>query len=302
VGSKPGTDSVAEALEITPDTMLARFRRAAPELAEQAARVALDAAQLQPTQIDALLIATCTGYLCPGLTSYVSERLGLRGAATLLDLVGLGCGAAIPALRQAVALVRAGEAEHALIVCAEVCSAAAYFDDDPGVLISACLFGDGAAAVIVSREPRAEGRRVRWVATSSVTKPELRDKLRFEHRNGLLRNILAPEVPLLAAQAAREVFDQTMTSLGNTAPRTIDTWLWHAGGRDVIRALAEEFELDADDVRFTTEVLRRYGNMSSPSCLFALRDALAAGTPGGAWWLASFGAGFSSHGALLEVE
>src|SRR6187455_3406169 len=95
-------DSVAEALDIGPDTMIARFRRAAPELAEEAARAALAAAQLQPAQIDTLIIATCTGYLCPGLTSYVSERLALRTTTTLLDLVGLGCGAAIPALRQAV--------------------------------------------------------------------------------------------------------------------------------------------------------------------------------------------------------
>src|SRR5207248_1738973 len=141
---------------------------------------------------------TCTGYLCPGLTSYVSERLGLRMDVFALDLVGQGCGAALPNLRTADALLAAGRANRVLSVCVEVCSAAFFLDDDPGVLISACLFGDGAGAAVLSNEPNREQRRVEWKFGSSNLVPGKRDTLRFGHQNGMLRNILLPQVPKIA--------------------------------------------------------------------------------------------------------
>src|SRR5262245_25443704 len=89
-------DPLSEAFDLTPDALHTRFARHAPALAAAAAHEALKAAALMPESIDAVLISTCTGYLCPGLTSYVSERLGLRADALPLDLVGQGCGAALP--------------------------------------------------------------------------------------------------------------------------------------------------------------------------------------------------------------
>src|SRR4051812_24192725 len=151
-------DSLDQAFELDADVLHRRFALHAPELATRAALAALDDAGAAPREIDALLISTCTGYLCPGLTSYVSERLGLRGDALLLDLVGQGCGAALPNLRTADALLAARRCERVLSVCVEVCSAALYLDDDPGVLISACLFGDGAAAAVSAPQALA-GRR-----------------------------------------------------------------------------------------------------------------------------------------------
>ena len=138
-------DEVHEAFVFQPDAMMARFRRHAPELAGQAARQALTRARISPENIDALLVTTCTGYLCPGLSSYVAEILGLPASASLLDLVGQGCGADLPALDQAAALLDSGRARRILVACVEICSAASFLDDDPGVLISACLFRDGAA-------------------------------------------------------------------------------------------------------------------------------------------------------------
>ncbi|MCX6936193.1 MAG: stilbene synthase [Verrucomicrobia bacterium] len=290
-------ERVEDAFVFEPDSMMARFRQHAPALAEAAARQTLEKSKLKISDIDALLVTTCTGYLCPGLTSYLSESLGLPSSIPFLDLVGLGCGAALPALQQASALVASGQARHALVVCVEICSAASYLDDDPGVLISACLFGDGAAAAILSAEAPHSTRKIRWLRATSHLAPEHREFLRFDHRGGLLRNLLAPEVPALAARHARTVFNRA-----GLKEKDITGWIWHAGGRDVLRALRDEFSLKESDTRHSTEVLRCHGNMSSPSCLFALRSTLENVVPDGKWWLASFGAGFSSHGALLEVS
>src|SRR5882672_8092750 len=120
---------------MNPDALDARFAKHAPIVAAQAAARAMEQAEVSARYIDAVIISTCTGYLCPGLTSYVSERLGLPANTICLDLVGQGCGAALPNLRAADALIRSGGARHVLCVCVEVCSAALYLDNDPGVLI-----------------------------------------------------------------------------------------------------------------------------------------------------------------------
>ena len=195
-------DDLEQAFVITPDVLQARFLQHAPALAAQAAERALAQAGLQPRDMDAVLISTCTGYLCPGLTSYVSERLGLRPEILALDLVGQGCGAAMPNLQTAHALIHSANYRHVLSICVEVCSAAFYLDDDAGVLISACLFGDGAAAAVLSGEANGN-RRVQWKAAGTLLKPADREHLRMEHKNGMLRNILKPEVPSLAARTLR---------------------------------------------------------------------------------------------------
>ncbi len=105
-------ESLEDAFVLTPDALHTRIARHAPELAAQAADRALATAQLASTQVDAIIISTCTGYLCPGLTSYVSERLGLHADVMALDLVGQGCGAALPNWRMAEALLAANRAQH----------------------------------------------------------------------------------------------------------------------------------------------------------------------------------------------
>jgi alkylresorcinol/alkylpyrone synthase len=289
-----------DAFDLTPDALHARFIQNAPLLAAQAARRALADSETRPGDIDAILISTCTGYLCPGLTSYVSERLGLRPDVFALDLVGQGCGAALPNLRTGEALLAAGRCERVLSICVEVCSAAFYLDNNVGVLISACLFGDGAGAAVLS--PSAGGaRRVEWKAGGSLLKPDDRDLLRFEQRRGMLRNILAPQVPSLAARHAKKVFDETL-SRENMRRSEVAGWIFHPGGRDVLLALREKLNLSSHDVRWSEAVLREYGNVSSASVFFVLQSALDDSVPGGYWWMSSFGAGFSCHGALLKVE
>ena len=289
-----------DAFEVEADVLARRFATHAPELATRAAQQALERAALEPRAVDALLISTCTGYLCPGLTSYVGERLGLRADTLLLDLVGQGCGAAVPNLRTADALVASGRCAKVLSVCVEVCSAALYIDDDPGVLISACLFGDGAAAAVASAAPLPGRRGVEWLGSLSLCDPGERDALRMESRGGLLRNVLSRRVPELAAARASEVLAIGMKRYDLT-PAAVRTWIWHAGGRTVLERLRAATGLSESDTRRSADILARYGNLSSPFVLFVLEAALAGREPGGWWWMSSFGAGFSCHGALLRV-
>ena len=293
-------DSLDEVFAIDADTLDRRFLAHAPPLAGQAGAQAIGRAGLAAREIDAVVVSTCTGYLCPGLSGYVVERLGLRSDVQCFDLVGQGCAAALPNLMLGRSLVESGAARHVLSLCVEVSSAAMYLDNDPGVLISACLFGDGAGAAVLSRDAPPEGRRIAWRDAASLVDPARRDALMFETRGGLLRNILTREVPGLAAEAARDVL-ATVLGRHGLLPYDVDAWIWHAGGRDVLQALAAKLELAPEALRHSADVLRDRGNLSSAFVYFVLDAALAAGAPAGRWWLSSFGAGFSCHGALLDV-
>src|SRR6185437_3374172 len=116
-----------------------------------------------------------------------------------------------------------------------------------------------------------------------------------------LRNVLTRPVPQLAAKYAGEVLETVLRRTGLDAAH-IAAWIMHAGGRDVLLALQERLRLPPQKLAYSAAVLSEYGNLSSAFVYFVLQAALAGGAAGGRWWLGSFGAGFSCHGALLKVD
>jgi len=220
----------------------------------------------------------------------VAEQLGLRPDAVLHDLVGLGCGAAIPTLRAAGHLLAARPGATVGCVAVEVCSAAFYLDDDPGVITSACLFSDGAAATVWRSAPGPLG--IRAFDFESLHLPGERDKLRFEQLGGKLRNLLHRTVPEVAAGAVGRLWQ-------GRGPRPVARVVAHPGGRDVLEAIAPV--VAPHSLEASARTLLNYGNMSSPSVLFALEEALKGSSPGpgGDFWLVSFGAGFSAHSCRI---
>jgi alkylresorcinol/alkylpyrone synthase len=229
------------------------------------------------------------------------ERLGLRHDVLGFDLVGQGCAGALPNWQVAAAILETQQHEHVLSICVEVCSAAMYLDNDPGVLISACLFGDGAGAAVLSRARPRTRRSIKCRDTVSLTNPGARESLRFEHRAGMLRNVLTRAVPRLAAEHAYEVLETALARVGLVRGQ-IGGWIMHAGGRDVLLALEERLGLPPEALLYSRDALRKFGNLSSAFVYFVLDAAIRDEAPGGWWWMSSFGAGFSCHGALLEVE
>jgi alkylresorcinol/alkylpyrone synthase len=266
------------------------FEREATRLATEAVSQALEEAGVAASALDALFVCTCTGYLCPGISSHVAERLGLRPNAYLQDLVGLGCGAAIPLLRSAHGFLSAQNGPSLVAtVAVEICSAAFYVDDEPGVLISLSLFGDGASASIWANQ----GRAGQWALSGFDTlhDPAAREKIRFVNAGGCLRNKLDRSVPTLAAQAVHTLYQRR-----ESEPEGIVS---HTGGRDVIDAL--EKALGGRKLTESREILRRCGNVSSPSVLLALREYLSASPQRkGPIWAVSFGAGFAAHACELR--
>lgn len=258
-----GMDEVSQVINETHDQSIKRFEQVAVELATRAARQCLESEEILPHQIDGLIIATCTGYLCPGLTSYVLESLNLKPEIFILDLVGHGCGAALPALRNAEQfLLTRPQGANVLLIAVEVCSAAFFEGDSIDLMISNSIFGDGAAACIVTNRPKTG-----WTIERqhSMLFPQYREDLRFKTVNGRLSNVLSKNVPEIVAKSVKVILKDMKLD------RLPELLAFHTGGRAILDRLQEELGLEPQDLEPSRRVLAEYGNMSSPCVLYVLK-------------------------------
>jgi alkylresorcinol/alkylpyrone synthase len=297
-----GVDNLEQAQNLSPDELINRFQKFAVSTSAAAAQQALANAGLGNKDIDVLVVNTCTGYLCPGLSSYIAERIGLRSCVKVFDLMGMGCGAAIPNLECAASMVGNGNAQRALSVAVEICSATLFMGSDPDLVISNSIFGDGAAAAIVENSPNGRNKGlVRFVDFETGAFPHFREHLRYRNEDGRLRNVLSKRVPVIAATAVTDVATRLLQRNGLSV-KEIDWWIVHPGGTVILEQLSKKLGLSDEAFRFSYNVFREYGNMSSPSVLFVLKRVLAEGKPavGERGLMLAFGAGFTAFAALLE--
>ncbi len=318
-----GLSNLENVLDQDLDRKNARFEKEAVALSTRSLKSALADAGVRPSQIDFLVVTTCTGYICPGLSAYLIESCGLRPDTRVADLVGMGCGAAVPALEQAHNFLVANPGKTAAVVSTEICSAAMVSNDEIDIVISNTIFADGSAALVLSSNPtpapspdgegnqvfkgevpspaRGRGRVGVIRGFSSLMVPEWRDTLRFRSEKGHLKNVLGKEVPQQSASAMKKVAEKLLANEGLQMP-DISHWMLHAGGEKVLDAMEQALPLPAEALTSSRAVLKDFGNMSSPTVLFVLAEEFRSKAPRVGDWgvLASFGAGFSAHGALIE--
>lgn len=280
------------------DETIARFEKSAAGLGAEALTKALKKAGLEPEQLDGIVVTTCTGYLCPGLTSHIASRVKLRPDIYAVDLAGLGCGAAIPGLRAGALYLQSHSESYVAVICVEVCSAAMYWDDDIELILSNAIFADGAACAILSSVPGQAGLELNCFG--SLLLEEYRDELRFGYRNGRLCNVISPNVPKIATEAVGKLLE----SCRNEEVEKFSFAAVHPGGRKVLDCLEENLPVLKGKLAHSREVLRTFGNMSSPSVLFVLKRFMDSGElrEGEQGIMISFGAGFTAFGAAVKMN
>ncbi len=280
----------------TPDQAAARFERYAPALGAEAVEKCLRRFSLDASRIDALIVTTCTGYLCPGLTSYVAGLAGFREDIFTLDLTGLGCGAALPALQTADHFLATHPENRVIVLCVEICTAAVSWGEKTGLILSNAIFADGAAACLLSNHKEDDGYALK--RSAGLLWPQFRDDLRFKTRDNRLCNVLTKDVPAVAGRAVQEIIGKLSKDNG----RGIAHYAFHPGGRKILDTIAHSLQLDERGMLRSREILRDYGNMSSPSVLFVLKRVLEQDQPreNEAIGLFAFGAGFTAFGAVLQ--
>lgn len=279
-----------------------RFTKSAISLGESAARRALAEAGVEAGHVRAIVVNTCTGFLCPGLSGYIAERLGLRPEVQTYDLVGSGCSGAVPNLELAAGLLAtsgAGDGGEAAALCisVEVCSAVFQMADDPSLIVSNALFADGAAAAVL----RMRSGPLRVLAGGRRFLPEHREAIRFVHRDGELCNQLSRELPELVGSAAGQFVPEFLRAQGLSL-RDVPRWAVHPGGERVLAEVGRALGLSDAQLAASRGVLREHGNISSVTVWFVLRRLMSEGlAPGERLVMLAFGAGMSINACLLEA-
>ncbi len=280
-----------------PDKRIIRFTNWTVNLSSRAILSALEPLSIKTSNIDCLIVNTCTGYICPGITSYLVEKLNLRPGIRVYDMVGAGCGGAIPNLQLGCSLAADGE----IVVCVsvEICSATFEMDNDMNLLVSNALFGDGAAAVVLWNRPGG----IRLVDSESLLHPRYREHIRYIHKNGRLHNHLSSTLPGILKETVPPVVS-AVVSRNHLLKDQIKHWAIHPGGGKILDSIQSGLDLTDKQMIFSRHILEKHGNMSSPTVLFILKEIMLNGsTIKGDWGIiTSFGAGFSIHSLLLHWE
>jgi len=289
-------DDPACIMNESPDQQIARFTGKSIELAGQAVTRALEQAGVSAQEVTGLVVNTCTGYICPGISTYLMERLGLSRSIRVYDMVGSGCGGAIPNLQVAESMLKTNGGGVVVSVAVEICSSVFRMGNDLDLILSNALFGDGAAAAVLVREPAG----LELVASAGRYVPEQRDAIRFVHKEGQLHNQLSLRLPELVKKCAAEVVADLLAQ-HDLKTDDISHWALHTGGEKIINAVRDGIGIPEERLRATREILAEYGNMSSPTVLFVLKDILQNGISAGEWCvMLAYGAGLSAHACLLR--
>jgi alpha-pyrone synthase len=273
----------------------ARMRRYNKEAPSLAARAVAQLTKQEPGDaITHLIVTSCTGFAAPGVDLEIIRRCNLNPSVERTVIGFMGCNAAINALRLARHIVRSAPRARVLIVSVELCTLHLQESDRVEQLLSFLLFGDGCAAGVVSSERYGlslDGFHAELVQDAS-------DQIVWEVGDYGFDMILSGQVPATIAGALRNGSDRV---LGGRAAKEFQLWAVHPGGRTVLDAVEDAFELEEGALSASRSVLRDYGNMSSPTILFVL-DAIMRGKPsaGARGCAMAFGPGLTAECMLFR--
>jgi polyketide synthase Type III len=258
--------------------LLDKHRRLGVELGSRAIEKCLKRAQAKPEDIRYLCCVSTTGLLSPGFSALLIDELKLRSNCARLDVVGMGCNAGLNALSAVANWALGNPGQFAILLCAEICSAAYVFDGSMRTAVVNSLFGDGAAALAVLADPEGVCTGPVILKFASLIIPGTLQAMRFnwDEAQGKFSFFLDREIPYIIGAHAEHVIDEL---LAGTSLRRSDIrhWIVHSGGKKVIDAVRMNLGLTRNELRHTTGVLHDYGNLSSGSFLFSYERLLDEG-------------------------
>ncbi len=275
--------------------------RTAKELGEKAVRGALADAGLHGHKLGAFFFVSVTGISSPSIDALLINQMGLCRSIRRVPIFGLGCVAGAAGISRAADYVRAYPDQVAVVLSVELCSLTLQREDvSMANLISAGLFGDGAAAVIVAgADCGLSGPSI--LATRSVFYPNTEEMMGWDVSEKGFRIVLSREIPDLVRKNLARDLDNFLAERGLTRA-DIGNWALHTGGPKILEATAEALDLKNGELEVSWQCLRRTGNLSSASVLVVLEEVMKnrRPEPGTLGLLAAMGPGFCSEFVLLE--
>jgi alkylresorcinol/alkylpyrone synthase len=275
----------------------ALYLEASDELFVEAASAAIEKAGLSPSAIDGVVTVSTTGIATPSLEARAGPRIGLRRNVRRVPVFGLGCAGGVNGLAATARFAAAEPGTNWLFVTIETCSISIRLDgDDPAAIVATALFGDGAAAAVVSA---GEHSIARIAGSAEKQWPDTLRIMGWDVEDPGLSVVFDRAIPPFIEQHLAEAVDELCAEIG-IKRADIDRFCCHPGGVKVIDAIETALDLNQGELNLEREVLRDYGNMSAPTVMFVLERLLKQGLPKRVM-MTAFGPGFTCAGLLLEA-
>ncbi len=286
-------------IEPTLEQRMKLFNEEVVALSEKSIRDCLQDTNIQ--EITHLITVTCTGLSAPGLDILLTERLNLPSDIIRTSVNFMGCYAAIHALKIADAFCKGNASAKVLIVCTEICTLHFQKSGDVDSILSSTLFADGSAACLVVGEPTAKGLNIQqfFSKIALAGQPDMAWTL---SGNGFLMT-LTNHVPKLIKEEIGALLTSALQQL-NLSIKDITRWAVHPGGKNILEAVESSLSLSSTDLTVSYDVLRKYGNMSSATILFVLKQMMQQVTSAnlkGNIFTVAFGPGLTIETAMLRI-
>jgi alkylresorcinol/alkylpyrone synthase len=273
------------------------YLEAAESMFVEAAGAAIEKAGLMPEQIDGVVTVSTTGIATPSLEARAGPRVGLRSDIRRVPVFGLGCAGGVNGLAIASRMASAEPGTNWLFVTVETCSISIRLDsDDPAAVVATALFGDGAAAAVVTA---GEHSLARITGSAEKLFPDTLRIMGWDVEDPGLAVVFDRAIPPFIEEQLAPTVDAMCAGLG-IGRGDIDRFCCHPGGVKVIDAIETALQLNQGELNLEREVLHDYGNMSAPTVLFVLERLLKQGLPRRVL-MTAFGPGFTCAGLMLEA-
>ncbi len=281
------------------------YQENAIELLERVAKQSVDEAGLSLRDIDVIVTNTITGLSIPSLEARLMNRLPFKPTVERLPIFGLGCGGGVGGLARATRMAQARPGANVLFLTIDICTLCLRVNDPSlAMFVSAALFGDGAAGVVLRSHAEGEGEsegrkgRCRVGALGDYFWSETEHIMGWDIKNDGFGVVLSPELPTLMRERLGEALFPFLEQQGLTLA-DFNGFLLHPGGSKVLETAEEALNLTREQLHYSWDVLRNYGNMSSATAMFILKEAYGDNLQG-RYLLAAFGPGFSAYFIVLE--
>ncbi|HMJ48936.1 MAG TPA: type III polyketide synthase [Ferruginibacter sp.] len=247
------------------------FNKAAPKLSVNAIEMCIEN-KVARDEITHLITVTCTGMSAPGLDLQVIEAMGLPNNIFRTSVNFMGCYAAIHALKLADTICKSDKNAKIVIVCTELCTLHFQKDNSMDNIASSLLFGDGAAAVLVTHDDAEHNGLHIKDFYSEVSFKGKKDMSWQLSSSGFLMT-LSGYIPDLIEEDFNSLTQNALQHAGHTK-EDISHWCVHPGGKKILTAIEKSIDIPAESLQHSYNVLRDYGNMSSPTILFVLKEIM----------------------------
>ncbi|MDD8046669.1 MAG: type III polyketide synthase, partial [Verrucomicrobiota bacterium] len=248
----------------------------AKNLAADVVQQLLDKAEeFDPKQITHMVTVSCTGFFNPGIDYHLIRLLGLNPSVQRYHLGFMGCYAAFPAIRMADQFCTADPDAVVLVLCLELCSLHLQLDETkPEGLVASSLFGDGAAAALISaRKPRQDTGHYEIIRHASAIVPAGEQDMAWEIGDHGFNIVLSSYVPKILGANIGGLVQELLQEVGLDF-HELAAWAVHPGGKTILDKVGESLGLDPARLQVSRDILREFGNMSSATILFVLKRML----------------------------